>query len=110
MEKFLPGPGLRSVIEVERRKSLPACYERIINHKGRRGIRRGTQRQFFSATSAWISATSAVNLLLTIAAVLIVTSPQAYGQEPAPSPSPSPMVSAQQTLKVPTVAIDYRAD
>jgi len=51
-----------------------------------------------------------VNLLLAIAAVLMVISPQAFAQEPAPSPSPSPMVSAQQTLKVPTVAIDYRAD
>src|SRR5882762_7925426 len=98
MEKFLPGPGLRSANEVERRNSLPAFYERVINRRGRRGIRRGTQRQFFSATSAWISASSVVNLLLAIAAVLIVTSPQAFGQEPGASPSPSPMVSAQQTL------------
>src|SRR5882762_8886706 len=103
MEKFLAGPGLRSANEVERRNSLPAFYERVINRRGRRGIRRGTQRQFCSATSA-------VNLLLAIAAVLIVTSPQAFGQEPGASPSPSPMVSAQQTLKVTTVAIDYRAD
>jgi outer membrane protein len=34
---------------------------------------------------------------------------QALAQTP-PSPSPSPMISAQQTLKVPAIAVDYRAN
>jgi len=37
-------------------------------------------------------------------------SSKVFAQEPAPSPASSPMVSAQQTPKVSTVAIDYRAD
>ena len=45
-----------------------------------------------------------------IALVLAFTSFPTLAQEPTASPRPSPMVSAQQTLKVPAVAIDYRAD
>ena len=45
-----------------------------------------------------------------IALLFGLASSKVFAQEPAPSPAPSPMVSAQQTLKVPTVAIDYRAD
>jgi outer membrane protein len=45
-----------------------------------------------------------------IALVFALANSNAFAQEPAPSPSPSPAVSAQQTFKVPTVAVDYRAD
>ena len=34
----------------------------------------------------------------------------AFGQEPAPTASSSPMISAQETLRVPSIAVDYRAD
>src|SRR5438552_5997068 len=49
-----------------------------------------------------------IPLTLLLAAVLFVLTPAVLAQDP--SPASSPMVSAQQTLKVPTVAIDYRAD
>jgi HAE1 family hydrophobic/amphiphilic exporter-1 len=42
--------------------------------------------------------------------VLALASSNAFAQEPAPAPTASPMVSAQQSLRVPSVAIDYRAD
>lgn len=48
--------------------------------------------------------TSQVSLILT--AVSFALTPAASAQEPAVSPSPT----AQQSLKVPTVAVDYRAD
>src|SRR5882762_9423353 len=49
-------------------------------------------------------------LAFLISLLLGLPSSKVFAQESAPSPAPSPMVSAQQTLKVPTVAIDYRAD
>ena len=110
MEKSLAGCLLSSLNEVERRNSLLAINQRVINRKGRRGIRRGAQRSLFSAISARTSAASAVNLLVTVAAVLLITSPRAFGQESIALPSPSPVVLTQQNLNVPTVAIDYRAD
>src|SRR5882724_12596363 len=104
MEKSLAGCIQESVNEVEL-----SVNQRVVNRSGRGGIRRGRQR-FFSATSARTSATSAVNLLLAIAALVLVTSPRSFAQEATPSPSPSPTVSAQPTISVPTVAVDYRAD
>src|SRR5882724_4470452 len=104
MEKSLAGCIQESVNEVEL-----SVNQRVVNRSGRGGIRRGRQR-FFSATSARTSATSAVNLLLAIAALVLVTSPRSFAQEATPSPSPSPTVSAQPTISVPTVSIDYRAN
>lgn len=104
MEKSLAGCIQESVNEVE----LPV-NQRIVKRRGLRGIRRGTQR-FFSATSARTSATHAVNLLLAIAALVLITSPRSFAQEATPSPSPAPIVSAPQTPNVPTVSIDYRAN
>ncbi len=49
-------------------------------------------------------------LVWLIALVFALASPNAFAQEPVPAPTSSPMVSAQQTLKVPSIAIDYRAD
>jgi outer membrane protein len=97
MEKSLAGCIQESVNEVEL-----SVNQRVVNRSGRGGIRRGTQR-FFSATSA-------VNLLLAIAALVLVTSPRSFAQEATPSPSPSPAVSAQPTISVPTVSVDYRAN
>ena len=51
--------------------------------------------------------------LLNVLSVLLVTAgaaSQTAAQEPVASPTPSPMISAQQTLKLSTIAIDYRAD
>src|SRR2546422_149759 len=101
MEKSLAGCIL-SLVQLSANK-------RVVNRRGRRGIRAGTQR-FFSATSARTSATSAVNLVLAIAAVMLVISPRSLAQEPVPAPGPSPITSAQQPLNVPTVAIDHRAN
>ena len=42
--------------------------------------------------------------------VFVLTHSNAFAQEPAPVPAASPMVSAQQSPKVPSVVIDYRAD
>jgi len=48
-------------------------------------------------------------MLASLSALLLaLASPNAVAQEP--KPAPSPMVSAQQNLKMPTVAVDYRAD
>src|SRR6266404_9478300 len=54
---------------------------------------------------AWIS-----KLALLSALIFALASSSAFAQEPAPVPTASPMVSAQQSLKAPPVAIDYRAD
>jgi outer membrane protein TolC len=51
-----------------------------------------------------------IPITFTLAVVLTAFAPAVWAQEPTASPSPSPLVSAQQTLKVPVVAIDYRAD
>jgi len=56
------------------------------------------------------AARTILRLASLIALVFALANSNAFAQEPAPSPVPSPMVSAQQTLKVPTVTIDYRAD
>jgi HAE1 family hydrophobic/amphiphilic exporter-1 len=63
------------------------------------------------------AATAAASLLgpmfkvLFFAAILFVLAPRlASAQEATAAPSPSPLVSAEQTLKVPAVAIDYRSD
>jgi outer membrane protein len=104
MEKSLAGCIQESVNEVEL-----SVNQRVVNRSGRGGIRRGTKR-FFSATFARTSATSAVKLLLAIAALVLVTSPRSFAQEATPSPSPSPAVSAQPAISVPTVSIDYRAN
>src|SRR5258708_27699725 len=42
--------------------------------------------------------------------VFVLAHSNAFAQEPAPVPAASPMVSAQQSPKVPSVVIDYRAD
>src|SRR5437660_10546454 len=68
----------------------------IVNH-------RGTQREF-SATFAETSASSAVKLLL-IANLLCFLNVSTQAQQPSPTPSPQ-----QQTLTVPSVATDYRAN
>ena len=69
---------------------------RTVNH-------RGTQRQF-SATSARTSASSAVKFFL-IVALLCLLNAVTQAQEPSPTPSPQ-----QQTLSVPSIATDYRAN
>jgi outer membrane protein TolC len=51
-----------------------------------------------------------VTLASAIALVPALANSNAFGQEPAPTPSSSPMISAQETLKVPSIAVDYRAD
>src|SRR6266478_3319933 len=57
---------------------------------------------------------SAARTILTIASlmglVFVLAHSNAFAQEPAPVPAASPMVSAQQSPKVPSVVIDYRAD
>jgi outer membrane protein TolC len=57
------------------------------------------------------SAARTIPMVASLIALLFgLASSKVFAQESAPSPSSSPMVSAQQTLKVPTVAVDYRAD
>jgi len=81
--------------------------ERNLNRRGRRGFRRGTQRKFFSVISARTSASSAVSLILTITALCAFV-PHARAQQPGIVASPSP--TPEQTMKVPAIAVDYRAN
>src|SRR5207302_8972272 len=76
---------------------------RTINRRGHRGIRRG-KREFSSVSPAQTSASSAVKFFI-FAALLCVLNASAQAQEPSPTPSPK-----QQTLSVPSVATDYRAN
>jgi len=77
----------------------------VVNLRGRR-FRRGTER-LSSATSAKPFASSAVKFFLVITAFLAIGA-HARAQEPTAVPSP-PRVP-EQTLKVPAIAIDYRAN
>lgn len=79
--------------------------KQTINRRGSRGPRRGTQR-ILSASSAKTSARPAVKCLVVIATLCFMGA-RSRGQEPTPLPTPS---RAEQTLTVPAVAIDYRAD
>ena len=74
-----------------------------INRRGHRGIRRG-KRDFSSVSSAQTSASFAVKFFI-FAALLCVLNASAQAQEPSPTPSPQ-----QQTLSVPSVSTDYRAN
>ena len=74
-----------------------------INRRGHRGIRRG-KREFSSVSSAQTSASFAVKFFI-FAALLCVLNASAQAQEPSPTPSPQ-----QQTLSVPSVSTDYRAN
>ena len=76
---------------------------RTINRRGHRGIRRG-KRDFSSVSSAQTSASFAVKFFI-FAALLCVLNASAQAQEPSPTPSPQ-----QQTLSVPSVSTDYRAN
>ena len=51
-----------------------------------------------------------VTRAVVVAAVLFVLAPLTFAQEPNASPSPSPTVPAEQTLKLPAIAVDYRAN
>ncbi len=95
------------IMKINSQNSACVSNGGMINHRGHRGLRRGTRRKLFSATSAQTSASSAVNCLVTIAA-LFALSTYAHAQEPTAAPSPPPI--KEQTLKVPAVAIDYRAN
>jgi outer membrane protein TolC len=48
--------------------------------------------------------------LLLLAAIIFALTPLTFAQEPNASPSPSPVVSAEETMKVPAIAVDYRAN
>src|SRR2546422_3417107 len=74
-----------------------------INRRGHRGSRRG-KGELLSATSAETSASSAVKFFLFAALLCLINAPTP-AQEPSPTPSPQ-----QQTLSVPSVATDYRAN
>src|SRR5438552_5426068 len=76
---------------------------RTINRRGHRGSRRG-KGELFSATSAETSASSAVKFFLICTLLCLLKAP-ARAQEPSPTPSPQ-----QQTLSVPSIATDYRAN
>src|SRR5438552_4385431 len=76
---------------------------RTINRRGHRGSRRG-KGELFSATSAETSASSAVKFFLFAALLCLINAPT-QAQEPSPTPS-----LQQQTLSVPSVATDYRAN
>src|SRR5438874_5756606 len=76
---------------------------RTIDRRGHRGSRRG-KGELFSATSAETSASSAVKFFLFAALLCLINAPT-QAQEPSPTPSPQ-----QQTLSVPSIATDYRAN
>jgi outer membrane protein len=80
--------------------SLSRFCERVINRRGRRGLRRGTRRNL-PALSGKTSAASAVRFLL-IGTTLCLTQGLSHAQQPTTQPS--------QDLRVPSVAVDYRAD
>src|SRR3989440_2919309 len=81
----------------------PIMKIRTINRRGHRGIRRG-KRDFSSVSSAQTSASFAVKFFI-FASLLCVLNASTQAQEPSPTPSPQ-----QQTLGVPSVAVDYRAN
>jgi outer membrane protein TolC len=79
--------------------------KQTINRRGSRGPRRGTQR-VLSGPSAKTSARSAV-MFFVILATLCFMAARSRAQEPTPLPTPS---RTEQTVTVPAVAIDYRAN
>jgi outer membrane protein len=81
-------------------KLLTRFCEPVINRRGRRGLRRGTPSKP-SASSAKTSAAFAVRLLF-VAILLCLTQTVSHAQQPATPSSPD--------LRVPAVAVDYRAD
>src|SRR2546421_7362027 len=81
----------------------PIMKIRTINRRGHRGIRRG-KRDFSSVSSAQTSASFAVKFFI-FATLLCLLKAPAQAQEPSPTPSPQ-----QQTLSVPSIATDYRAN
>ena len=76
-----------------------------VNRRGSRGLRRETQR-VFSAPSANAFASSAVKVFLVIA-LLSLAGATSRGQQPTPQPIPT---QSDPALKVPSVAVDFRAD
>jgi outer membrane protein TolC len=106
MEKSMASSVVEWVVKFGAQASACGANRRALNHGGRRGNRRVTQRTFFSATSAQDSAASAVCFLAV--AVLFAIAPTARSQELAVTPSPS--TAQEQTLRVPAVAADYRAN
>jgi len=63
------------------------------------------------------AATAAASLLGTMFktfiiafALTLLAAHQGFAQEPVASPTPSPVISAQQTLKLPSITVNYRAD
>src|SRR5688572_32404671 len=69
---------------------------------------RGPESRRLSALGGGQAAVDKLNVVLFVLACAIGS--QAIAQEPVASPAPAPKISAQQTLKLPVIAIDYRAD
>src|SRR2546426_10522380 len=88
-------------------KSMKIEIQTVVNRRVSGGFRRETQRRSSSAVSAQTSANSAVNLVLAIALMCAIGA-HARAQEPTAAPSPPPVLD--QTLRVPSIAIDYRAN
>ncbi len=76
-----------------------------------RALNRERSRKRPPSRSGYCLSASRTSLMLTALIVLVLafTNSLTLAQTTV-SPSPTPLVSAQQTLKVPAVAIDYRAD
>jgi HAE1 family hydrophobic/amphiphilic exporter-1 len=76
-----------------------------------RGVNSAFGRARRRAATAAASLLGSMFKILLVAALSILLIPHhASAQDPTASPSPSPMISAQEALKVPTVAVDYRAN
>lgn len=87
------------------RNSSELSFLSGVNRRGSRGLRRETQR-VFSAPSANAFASSAVKVFLVIA-LLSLAGATSRGQQPTPQPIPT---QSDPALKVPSVAVDFRAD
>src|SRR5437588_1634035 len=71
-----------------------------------KAFKRSTESHRLSAVCGGKAALRSVHILLSLAAVLFAVTTTAWAQDP----SPTPAVFAQQSLQVPAVAVDYRAD
>src|SRR5258706_512718 len=91
------------------RENSPASRSRAVARPLGTALVREFSRERPPSRSGYCPSLARMSMLASLSALLLaLASPNAFPQEP--TPAPSPMVSPQQNLKVPTVAVDYRAD
>ena len=102
------GSAFPATVEFESSEATP----REIRGAASEEMRGLTESHRLSAMSCGEAAgiKRSVQCALLLAAMLFALPSLTRAQEPIATPSPSPMVSAEQTLKLPAIAVDYRAN